>query len=54
MKKLNYNQFIAAMLEVTTVKLDKYDMQVAYTFYNSGMNIPSIADLFNVDNIKQF
>lgn len=50
MKKLNYNQFIAAMLEVTTVKLDKYDMQVAYTFYCSSMEVPAIADLFNPKN----
>ena len=50
MKKLNYTQFVSAMLEVTAVKLDKFDMQVAYTFYNSGMSIKDIAPLFENNN----
>tara|TARA_R110002049_G_scaffold70001_11_gene181154 strand:+ start:336 stop:491 length:156 start_codon:yes stop_codon:yes gene_type:complete len=50
MKKLNYTQFIAAMLETSTAKLDKYDMQVAYTFYNNSMSVPAIAELFDIKN----
>lgn len=50
MKKLNYNQFIAAMLEVSKVGLDKFDMQVAYTFYSTGMSITDIAPLFENNN----
>lgn len=50
MKKLNYNQFAASMLEVSNTKFDNYDMQTAYTFYNNSMSVPAIAELFDIKN----